>query len=652
MNPSTESLLEETTKLSNDDFAAQRQRRQNCLNDVKRRRTCEGSAAEVAKLLKEELNQEENIQKKNGSDFNLHRLKVMNHVNFRKLSEQRGVHLPFDTTGIERANSAQPCLSTTDDLSPVSRVTSDNTIPNERSLSGSHSFLQRSSESGDKNVELMDIRIFFPDSRCVQFPVEGGSQARTSDLLRLVAEHEGIPEEAANNVFALWLTSPLLEVQLKPQHIAAEVRNKWPSFLRKYTYADEADIVYDEPLLILKRNVSLTVETEEKYVQDYEEVVDLLYSDAKDEYLSGRYLVDVDTALDLAALQILVDIGPFEEKEDEVMDLLHYRLADFVPAQHLSHVRSFHLFGIAIMECKAGLEKEVLQRYKDFSSIYGDQYSRKKAYLECLRSTPFYGAAFFDGKIDRRSPSNPLFDIGKRLFTGYMPSAKMNVRVGIQSRFITVVDPVKHEILLSRRIEDCNWLSNKEDKNPNPEFFLHFADPEFVTRPSSHHHVAENGQNVNAPPSRILQIFSQQTCMMVALLDSLDQIAVSELGSAHDLHQAVISDSDNGGMTSSDETEFSPNSTVTDSLTSKPSSKAPSIGSRSIKTRSSISSKPSSKAPSSIGNRSTNTRSSSSSRESFYEQCKLSKLCLATLDPKGCCIEAHGSLKKIFVPVH
>jgi hypothetical protein len=649
MNPSTESLLEETTKLStsiNDDYAAQRQRRQICLNDAKRRRTCEGSAAEVAKLLKDELNQEENIQKKNGSEVNLHRLRVMNHTNYRKFSENRGVNIPFDISDIKRTLSAQPCLTTTDDLSPVSRVTSDNTLPpNERSLSGSHSFLQRSSDSDGNSVELMDIRIFFPDSRCVQFPVEGGSQARADDLLRLVAEHERVPYDVASNVFALWLTSPLLEVQLKPHHIAAEVRNKWSSFLRKYTYADEADIVYDEPLLILKRNVSLTIDAEERYVQDYEEVVDLLYSDAKDEYLSGRYLVDVEGALELAALQILIEFGPYEEKEDEVMDLLHYRLADFVPAQHLSHVRSFHLFGIAIMECKAGLEKEVFQRYKDFSAAYGSQSERKNAYLELLRATPFYGAAFFDGKIDRRSSSNPLFDIGKRLFTAYMPSSKMNVRIGIQSKCITVVDPIKHEILLTTKIEDSNWLSNKDDKNS--EFFLHFPDPKFVAQQPSQH-FAENGQNIDAPPSKILQVFSNQTCMMVALLDSLLEIAVSELGSANDLRQAIISDSDNGGMTSSDETEVSPNSTVMDCLTS---SRAPSIATHSIKTHSSSSSKPS-KAPSKISNRTTNSRLSSSSRDSFYDHCKLSKLCLATLDSKGCCIEAHGSLKKIFVPVH
>jgi hypothetical protein len=76
----------------------------------------------------------------------------------------------------------------------------------------------------------MDIRIFFSDGKCVQFTVEGGSVARAEDLLQLVAEHLNIPEEIAHEVFALWLTSPLLEVQLKPQHIAAEVHNKWPSF--------------------------------------------------------------------------------------------------------------------------------------------------------------------------------------------------------------------------------------------------------------------------------------------------------------------------------------------------------------------------------------------------------------------------------------
>lgn len=188
----------------------------------------------------------------------------MNHVNnYRKFSEQRGVHLPFDITDIKRTVSAQPCLSSAmDDLSPVTRVTSDKSLPNERSMSDSHSFLQRTSELNGETKETMYIRIFLPDSQCVQFAVEGGSTARTDELLSLVARHYGINENYAENALALWLSSPLLEVQLKPHHIAAEVHNKWPSFLRKYTDADEAEIAFDEPLLILKRNVCLTVETE------------------------------------------------------------------------------------------------------------------------------------------------------------------------------------------------------------------------------------------------------------------------------------------------------------------------------------------------------------------------------------------------------
>lgn len=252
------------------------------------------------------------------------------------------------------------------------------------------------------------------------------------------------------------------------------------------------------------------------------------------------------------------------------MNVLNYiyfsvRLGDFVPAQHLSHVRSFQLFGLSVMECKAGLEKEVFQRYKDYSIQFQNQYLRKIAYLEFLRSTPFYGAAFFNGRTDRRTNAMSIFELGKRFLTGYTPSAKMNVRIGIQSRYITVVDPVKHEVLLTQKIEDCTWLSNvKEETNDiGTDFFLHFPDPEAVTRPSSPiQSAAPNTDATDAPQSKILQIETNQTCMMVALLNSLDEIAVSTLGSAHDLHMdqhAVISDSEKSDL----EIDYCPNTTVT-----------------------------------------------------------------------------------------
>lgn len=151
-----------------------------------------------------------------------------------------------------------------EEYSPITQVMKDITHINDQrsTISQSFTLLPNSSNTSEPSLELLDIRIFLPDGKSVQFTVEGGKEAQATDLLNLIADHFEMPEEIITDVFALWLVSPLFEVQLKPHHVAAEVRYKWPSFLRKFTDAPEDDIALDDPLLVLRRNVSLTIDTE------------------------------------------------------------------------------------------------------------------------------------------------------------------------------------------------------------------------------------------------------------------------------------------------------------------------------------------------------------------------------------------------------
>ena len=160
---------------------------------------------------------------------------------------------------------------------------------------------------------MLDIRIFYPNGKAVQFPVEKGSCASASTLLQLMADYLGIAEEVVSDSLGLWMVSPLLEIQLKPYHVAYEVHSKWALFLRTFTEASDEQIALDEPLLVIRRNFLLTVERELHYIeQDYERLTEVLYWNAKEEYMNGRYLVDLDTAIKLAALQMAVEFGPYE----------------------------------------------------------------------------------------------------------------------------------------------------------------------------------------------------------------------------------------------------------------------------------------------------------------------------------------------------
>lgn len=53
--------------------------------------------------------------------------------------------------------------------------------------------------------------------------------------------------------------------------------------------------------------------------------MEVLYLDAREEFLTSRYLVDKEKAIELAALQLVIDFGAFTDKET-ALDLIRYLL--------------------------------------------------------------------------------------------------------------------------------------------------------------------------------------------------------------------------------------------------------------------------------------------------------------------------------------
>lgn len=92
--------------------------------------------------------------------------------------------------------------------------------------------------------------------------MENGAEAMADDLLQLMAEYLNIDEEVVNEALSIWLISPLFELQLSLHHVAFELYEKWPLFLRRFTTATQEEIETDEPLLVVKRNVHLTIPVE------------------------------------------------------------------------------------------------------------------------------------------------------------------------------------------------------------------------------------------------------------------------------------------------------------------------------------------------------------------------------------------------------
>ncbi|XP_064293603.1 FERM domain-containing protein 8 isoform X1 [Phalacrocorax carbo] len=345
---------------------------------------------------------------------------------------------------------------------------------------------------------------FLPDGAGVPLALGPPPGPTAGELLRRVQGALRLPPAAAP-ALALWLCSPLLEVQLKPRHRPLRLVRRWPELLLRFSLGSPAAIARDEPCLQLRRNVffpkSKELELEE------EEVLRLLYEEARGHLLGGRFPVDPPTGEALGALLCRLRLGPFQ------------------PAHHTPHTLRPLLSELLPPAPGRGGLWGALRRWgprpppppeegllRAFARTPGPQEppaALYRAFLRRCHSLPCYGCAFFPGAIER--PSGGLLGRG-----GLRP---VTVAVGLEG--VTIIDPREKQVLLTLTFPELSWelvgavghegdamgqegdaVGQEEDSVGPPQLWLEF-----------------DGDHEGAPVNRLLRVFSPQAELMSALIE-------------------------------------------------------------------------------------------------------------------------------------
>ena len=159
--------------------------------------------------------------------------------------------------------------------------------------------------------------------------VEYGANTTCSSILKTIVETEDLRlPPVAMEVFSLWLMSPELgkqsiilwihqlltdllpktEVQLKPHHKPAKLHAEWPQLVAKFTKYD-GSYSLPEPTLHLRRNTFYN-KADEKRLRD-PAVIELLYCEAKQNVLIGRYPCDLGEAILLGSFSARINLGNY-----------------------------------------------------------------------------------------------------------------------------------------------------------------------------------------------------------------------------------------------------------------------------------------------------------------------------------------------------
>ncbi|XP_069874213.1 FERM domain-containing protein 8-like [Dipodomys merriami] len=353
---------------------------------------------------------------------------------------------------------------------------------------------ERSHRSSVSSVgaRAADVLVYLADDTVVPLAVENLPALSAHELHRAVREVLQLPDSALE-AFALWLVSPLLEVQLKPRHQPYKLGRQWPELLLRFTDAPDDDVATDEPSLQFRRNVFFP-KRRELQMQD-EEVLRLLYEEAKGNVLTARYPCDVEDCEALGALVCRVQLGPYQPGQPTAC-ALREKLDSFLPS-HLCK-RGRGLFAVLRgREAKAGTgEQGLLNAYRQLKEADGSHSehaaslgSHYRAYLLKCHELPFYGCAFFHGEIDK--PAQGFLHRGGR----------KPVTVAISLEGVHVIDSREKHVLLGLRFQELSW-DHTSPEEEEPILWLEF-----------------DGDSEGMPVNKLLRIYSKQAELMSGLIE-------------------------------------------------------------------------------------------------------------------------------------
>ncbi|XP_047463168.1 FERM domain-containing protein 8 [Mugil cephalus] len=358
-----------------------------------------------------------------------------------------------------------------------------------------------------------DVLVYLFGESAVHLSVEGLGSVTVQELGRSVREALHIPE-SAQDVFAFWLCSPLLELQLKARHQPYKLCRQWQDLLYRFTEASEEDISQDEPYLQYRRNVFYP-KSKELQIHD-EGVLRLLYEEAKSNILTGRYPCDPEHWTGLGALSLALDEGTGLDGQHFTTTIREKKLSSFLPA-HVTMGSGGLLSTLRGKSSRqAGLEQNLLEQYRKISTSAGNSPEPTDLlhqYLNTCHALPYYGCGFFIGEIDK--PAQGILQRGKR----------KAVNVGICLEGVYVMDVKEKHVLLGLRFSELSW----DHSYPEEEGDSHILWLEF------------DGEEDGTPVNKLLKIYSKQAELMSGFIEFCVELKSTSEGGAAAMVEGEVS---------------------------------------------------------------------------------------------------------------
>jgi len=338
--------------------------------------------------------------------------------------------------------------------------------------------------NSSKNSKALNIAVFVKEGKGNLLSLDNGRQTLAGEIKQMMMDVLSIPYQF-NDVFAVWLISPLLELQLKNDHIPFRLRRQWKDLLRKFAWAEDDEIEKDEPVMVFQRSSFYSVADEKKITN--EKVIRRLFEEAKLNVLKGRYRIANADAEMLGGILACIEHGRFD-RDKHIIGFFRKSLDNFLPQSAIRRQWLSKKFN------RNTLEQHLIENFQLASERTDEPKKFFRMFLEFCWTLPFYGAAFFKGQVEQVSHDRRLWK-----------PRTMNVSIGIGREGITIFRESNTEILINLSYNELSWDYSPSSEDSNVGSFCIEYDS-----------VSNDGRHV----ANQLQIFSPQSAMMDALVDS------------------------------------------------------------------------------------------------------------------------------------
>lgn len=212
-----------------------------------------------------------------------------------------------------------------------------------------------------------------------------GANTTVHQLNTQMLREFNMPETPYGDIFTIWICSPSLELQLKPEHKPLEQINSWKR--RIVGNLTDGDPKNEEPILKWRRNakISLIVERE----VPHPDAVRLLFHEAEFNYINAFYPCKEQDVWLFASILLYLKFGSQDQHGAKAFLNNHRNLQQLVPVPNLKK--------------NSNLATKILAQYRELCSGRTEGNNTRirlqTQFLNSCRNLTVYGSAFFTGGL-------------------------------------------------------------------------------------------------------------------------------------------------------------------------------------------------------------------------------------------------------------